>query len=73
MAALGGAVFAALAQVFVRKLIKSEGTATIVFYFSATASLLALLTLPFGWVVPSRQEAALLVGAGFSAGSGRSC
>ena len=71
MAALGGAVFAALAQVFVRKLIKSEGTATIVFYFSTTASLLALLTLPFGWAVPSPKEAVLLVGAGFLGGIGQ--
>lgn len=71
MAALGGAVFAALAQVFVRKLIKTEGTATIVFYFSATASVLSLLTLPFGWVVPSGQEGVLLVGAGFLGGIGQ--
>ncbi len=70
-AALGGAVFAALAQVFVRKLIKTEGTATIVFYFSATASVLALLTLPFGWAVPTAREAVLLVGAGFLGGIGQ--
>ena len=71
MAALGGAVFAALAQVFVRKLIKTEGTATIVFYFSATASVLALFTLPFGWVVPTWREGVLLVGAGFLGGVGQ--
>jgi drug/metabolite transporter (DMT)-like permease len=71
MAALGGAVFAALAQVFVRKLIKSESTATIVFYFSVTASVLALLTLPFGWAVPTLREAALLVGAGLLGGVGQ--
>jgi drug/metabolite transporter (DMT)-like permease len=71
MAALLGAVFAALAQVFVRKLIKTEGTATIVFYFSVTASLLALLTLPFGWVVPTPREAVLLVGAGLLGGIGQ--
>ena len=71
MAALGGAVFAALAQVFVRKLIKTEGTGTIVFYFSTTASTLALLTLPFGWVVPNLREAVLLVGAGFLGGIGQ--
>ena len=53
MAALFGAVFAALAQVFVRKLIRTEATAAIVFYFSATAAALSLLTLPFGWVAPT--------------------
>ncbi len=70
-AALGGAVFAALAQVFVRKLIKTEGTASIVFYFSLTASLLSLLTLPFGWVVPGGREVVLLVGAGLLGGVGQ--
>ena len=71
MAALLGAVFAALAQVFVRKLIHTEKTATIVFYFSLTASLLSLLTLPFGWVVPAPREAVLLVGAGLLGGVGQ--
>jgi drug/metabolite transporter (DMT)-like permease len=71
MAALFGAVFAALAQVFVRKLIKTEATAAIVFYFSATASLLALLTIPFGWVVPTPREAVLLVSAGLLGGIGQ--
>ena len=71
MAALLGAVFAALAQVFVRKLIHKEATATIVFYFSLTASILSLGTLPFGWAVPTAREAALLVGAGLLGGIGQ--
>lgn len=71
MAALLGAVFAALAQVFVRKLIHSEKTSTIVFYFSLTATLLSLLTLPFGWVWPTGREAAFLVGAGILGGVGQ--
>ena len=71
MAALLGAVFAALAQVFVRKLIHSEKTTTIVFYFSLTATLLSLLTLPFGWVLPTAREAVLLVSAGVLGGLGQ--
>jgi drug/metabolite transporter (DMT)-like permease len=71
MAALFGAVFAALAQVFVRKLIRTEATAAIVFYFSATAAALSLLTLPFGWVAPSWPETTLLVGAGLLGGVGQ--
>lgn len=67
-AALLGAVFAALAQVFVRKLVQTEATAAIVFYFSATAALLSLATLPFGWTVPTAQEAAFLVTAGLLGG-----
>lgn len=68
---LGGAVFAALAQVFVRKLVLTERTPAIVFYFSLTATLLSLVTLPFGWVVPAPKEAALLVLAGLLGGVGQ--
>jgi drug/metabolite transporter (DMT)-like permease len=67
-AALLGAVFAALAQVFVRKLVQTEATAAIVFYFSATAALLSLATLPFGWTVPTSREAGFLVTAGLLGG-----
>jgi drug/metabolite transporter (DMT)-like permease len=68
---LGSAVFAALAQVFVRKLVHSEGTAAIVFYFSLTATTLSLVTLPFGWVWPTPLEAGLLVFAGLLGGVGQ--
>lgn len=71
MMVLSSAVFAALAQVFVRKLVQTEQTATIVFWFSATATLLSLVTLPYGWVIPSRTEAALLVTAGLLGGLGQ--
>ncbi|MEY4697855.1 MAG: hypothetical protein RIT14_2283 [Pseudomonadota bacterium] len=71
MLVLGGAVFAALAQVFVRKLVMTERTPAIVFYFSLTATLLSLVTLPFGWVVPSATETALLVTAGLLGGLGQ--
>ena len=71
MLVLGGAVFAALAQVFVRKLVDTEKTAAIVFYFSLTATLLSLVTLPFGWVWPTPTEAALLVTAGLLGGLGQ--
>ncbi|MBD3763164.1 MAG: DMT family transporter [Rhodobacterales bacterium] len=68
---LGGAVFAALAQVFVRKLVMTEGTASIVFWFSVSATVMSLVTLPFGWVVPSPGQAALLVTAGLLGGIGQ--
>ena len=68
---LGGAVFAALAQVFVRKLVMTEKTPAIVFYFSLTATLLSLATLPFGWVIPTANQAALLIGAGLLGGVGQ--
>ncbi|WP_096786711.1 DMT family transporter [Rhodobacter sp. CZR27] len=68
MLVLGGAVFAGLAQVFIRKLVTTEATAAIVFYFSLTATLLSFVTLPFGWVRPTPTEAALLIGAGVLGG-----
>ena len=71
MLVLMGAVCAALAQIYVRKLVQTEQTSAIVFYFSVTAALLSLLTLPFGWVVPTAGEAALLVGAGLLGGLGQ--
>jgi drug/metabolite transporter (DMT)-like permease len=68
---LGGAVFAALAQVFVRKLVLAEQTSAIVFWFSVTATVLSLATVPFGWVWPTPAETALLVGAGLLGGVGQ--
>ena len=70
---LGSAVFAALAQIFIRRLTMTEGTASIVFWFSVTATVLSLVTLPFGWVVPTPREAALLVAAGLLGGVGQIC
>jgi drug/metabolite transporter (DMT)-like permease len=71
MLVLGGAVFAALAQVFVRKLVNTEQTSAIVFWFSVTATVLSLTTLPFGWVWPTPVEAAILVLAGLLGGLGQ--
>lgn len=66
--ALMGAVFAALAQIFIRKLTVTETTSAIVFWFSCTATVLSLVTIPFGWVVPSPQAAILLIAAGLIGG-----
>lgn len=66
-----GAVFAALAQVFVRRLVQVERTAAIVFYFSLNATFLSLVTLPFGWVWPDPASAAMLVLAGILGGLGQ--
>lgn len=71
MLVLGGAVFSALAQVFVRKLVAGEKTGTIVFYFSVTSTLLSLVTIPFGWVMPTPVEGATLVAAGLLGGVGQ--
>ena len=68
---LCSALFAALAQVFVRKMVATEKTATIVFWFSFTASVLSLFTIPFGWVVPTLRETLTLIGAGLLGGLGQ--
>lgn len=68
---LMGAVLAALAQVFVRKLVATESTAAIVFWFTITSSVMALFTLPWGWVIPPWQVALMLVMAGLLGGIGQ--
>ena len=71
LAALMAAIFSALAQVFARKLVATETTGSIVFYFSVMSTVLALLTLPFGWTVPGTREAFFLITAGLLGGVGQ--
>ncbi|MBJ6372017.1 DMT family transporter [Sedimentitalea arenosa] len=68
MLVLGATLTRALVQIHIRQLVQTENTAAIVFYFSVTASLISLLTLPFGWEMPSAETAALLVLAGLIGG-----
>ncbi len=70
--ALGAAVFAALAQVQVRRMVSTaERTSAIVFWFSVTASVLGLMTIPWGWVMPDPETFALLVLSGLLGGFGQ--
>jgi len=71
MVVLGAAFFASLAQVFVRKLVATESTATIVFWFSVTASALSTITIFWGWVIPAPREAIFLIIAGLLGGVGQ--
>jgi drug/metabolite transporter (DMT)-like permease len=71
MLALTGAVFAALAQVTVRKLVATETTSSIVFWFSMTSLSLSLITIPFGWVIPTPGQAGLLILTGLMGGIGQ--
>jgi drug/metabolite transporter (DMT)-like permease len=68
---LTGSLCAAFAQIFVRRMVETEEPAAIVFWFSVTATCLSLLTLPFGWTVPSVEVAAFLIGAGVIGGIGQ--
>ncbi|MBL8595343.1 MAG: DMT family transporter [Devosia sp.] len=71
VSALAAAGFAATAMVLVRKLVETERSATIVLYFSLTSSVFGLATLPFGWVMPTTEQFALLIGAGIFGGIGQ--
>lgn len=71
MAALIAAAISAVAMLLVRNLVHTEKTATIVLWFSSTASVLSLFTLPFGWLALTPMQAALLVVAGFCGGLGQ--
>ncbi|MFC0341102.1 DMT family transporter [Paracoccus niistensis] len=68
MLTLTGAAFGALAQIFISRMVATERTSAVVFWFSVTATVLSLVTLPFGWVIPQAGTAALLIGAGLIGG-----
>ena len=71
MMVLMGAVFAALAQIFLRKMVATERAATVVLYFTLSSTLFSLFTIPFGWVRPDGHDAALLIAAGLAGGIGQ--
>jgi drug/metabolite transporter (DMT)-like permease len=68
LAALASAGVGAVAQLLVRRLTRTERSATIVFYFLAVSSVISLVTIPFGWLMPTPLQAVYLVGAGIAGG-----
>ncbi|WP_375174200.1 DMT family transporter [Pseudooceanicola sp.] len=66
-----GAVCGALAQIFIRKMVQTEEVSAIVFWFSCTSTGMALLTLPFGWVMPTPMQFVALVITGVIGGIGQ--
>ncbi len=68
IATIMGAFLAAIAMLIVRRLVRTEETQTIVLFFSISASLFALLTIPFGWVLLDPSQILLLVTAGMIGG-----
>lgn len=65
---LCAALLRSLVQIHIRKMVKTEHPSAIVFYFTATVSIFALLTAPFGWVWPSANVLFLLIGSGLVGG-----
>ncbi|OHV75669.1 DMT family transporter [Rhizobium sp. LCM 4573] len=68
LAVLLSAVLGGLAMVQVRQLVRTEKTSTIVLYFSLTASVFALVSLPFGWASLPLKSALLLIASGICGG-----
>ncbi|WP_136636229.1 DMT family transporter [Pseudooceanicola onchidii] len=71
MIVLFGAVCGALAQIFIRKMVQTEEVSAIVFWFSCTSTLMALLTIPFGWAMPTPMQFAALILTGLVGGIGQ--
>jgi len=61
LVALASAVFAAIAQVGIRRLTRTEPVARIVFYFGLTASIAALVPALVSWRSPSPRAWAVLL------------
>ncbi len=68
---LASAIFTAFAMIEIRKMVETETTAAIVFYFMIICAVMALLSLPFGWVWPTPYQAAILVCVGVLGGLGQ--
>ncbi|KFB10624.1 DMT family transporter [Nitratireductor basaltis] len=68
IAVLVGACGSAIAMLLVRRLVQTEKTATIVLWFSATATIISLFTLPFGWIALTWSQTLALIGAGICGG-----
>ena len=68
---LMSATFAALAQIFLRKMVMFDQAVTVVFYFTISSTLFSLCTIPFGWVLPSGRDALFLISAGLLGGVGQ--
>jgi drug/metabolite transporter (DMT)-like permease len=68
IAVLLSSVLGGMAMIQVRRLVEEEKTSTIVLYFSITASVFSLVTLPFGWDFLDLAPQVFLIAAGFCGG-----
>jgi drug/metabolite transporter (DMT)-like permease len=68
MALIGSAILGAVAMLLVRRLVQTEKSSTIVLYFSLTASVFSLFSIPLGWPPMTIEQKLLLIVAGFCGG-----
>lgn len=64
-------VFMAIASILIRGMTATETNASIIFYFTVSASVVSLFSLYWGWVMPDLKMYALLVSAGLLGGLGQ--
>lgn len=69
--ALLGAFAAAFAAITIRSMTRTESTGSIVLYFAISGTLISLVSIAFGWVVPTPTDALLLVAIGLLGGTGQ--
>lgn len=65
---LAATIARAFVQIHIRQLVKVDHPAAIVFYFSMTATLLSALTVFWGWTIPTRHQALILITMGLIGG-----
>ncbi|WP_425044745.1 DMT family transporter [Primorskyibacter sp. S87] len=65
---LAATVARSFVQIHIRQLVAVDHPAAVVFYFSLTASLLSALTAFWGWVVPTWEQALIMISMGFIGG-----
>jgi drug/metabolite transporter (DMT)-like permease len=68
---LAAAAVVALVSIQIRHMTRTEPAVTIVVYFSIFSTLVSLLTVPFGWVMPTLLEAVALLAIGILGGFGQ--
>jgi drug/metabolite transporter (DMT)-like permease len=68
LAPLGGAALYAVAMIQIRKVGKREPAATMTFYYTLSAALLAAASLPWQWVTPSPSMLVCLIAIGLLGG-----
>ena len=67
---LFAAAFSAFALIMVRSLNRTESPGAIALYFVLASMIGALLTIPFGWIMPDVKTLLFLIGAGLFGGFG---
>jgi drug/metabolite transporter (DMT)-like permease len=69
--ALCGAFSSAFAAITIRSMTRTESIGSIVVYFAISGTLISLVSIAFGWVVPNAHDAVILVAIGLLGGTGQ--